>query len=577
MAKFRGRNEDLAPRVSREEAKAKEVKWTQRHNDLEAKLHALTRPKATFSPFDTEDDSKSPSKQQETRKYREIEDQLRVFKARNEHLEKTNKSLTLLLVEKDALVGRYMNELLTLRSTAGRYRQEEGNTSFQAALEDMKTYGVEDVLEEWPASRPNGPIGKDTSGNRPSSSLFEYEESRNSLVSWRQSKGSGEGLGRTGTFGQEKEPGKWQIEAEKLREMLSSAEKELIREKEDKETALESISSLRSQIDGLKKENQTLSQLQTDLSQAKSLQTDLSQAKAHIKSLQLELEQRPSNPFAPAQDPSTMQAIQQLSLMILSKEKAGAVDQQTKSLVQSVFGENFVNLVNAYELKVGKLDEESKELREIYRAELGKHVKDLETLLELLGEMMELIRLGNNEEYEEIAVFLRENEGKYEEIQGNTAVSLSETKLLFEEQGVQSLRSSEYSSPIKKSPINTDLDQLRTKLSLQTSENVALLQKLRSLQGKESQLDRLKRSLSEQKAENSKVTSENEKLKQDLTQAIAANSRLGGTVERLEFRLRTDLDAEDVFTLMQTQAAVLEELLNQHTTQLEDFEESLDL
>ena len=567
LAKFRGRNEDLAPRVSREEAKAKEAKWMQRHNELEAKLHALTRSKDTFEPLETEDESKVAAKQQESRKYREIEDQLRVFKARNDHLEKTNKSLTLLLVEKDALVSRYMNELLTLRSTAERYRPDGAHSSFYAALDDMKTYGVEDVLEEWPASRPNGPIGKDTSGSHPSSSLFEYEESRNSLVSWRQSKGSGEALGRTGTFGQEKEQGKWQAEAEKLREMLSSAEKELIREKEDKETALESISSLRSQIDGLKKEIQTISQLQTDLSQAKSM----------INSLQSELEQRPSNPFAPAQDPSTMQAIQQLSLMILSKEKAGSVDQQTKSLVQSVFGENFVNMVNAYELKVGKLDEENKELREIYRAELGKHVRDLETLLELIGELLELVRLGNDEENEEIAAFLRENEGKYEEMQGNTAVSLSETKLLFEEQGVQSLRSSEYSSPIKKSPVNTDLDQLRTKLSLQTSENVSLLQKLRSLQGKESQLDRLKRSLSEQKAENSKVTSENEKLKQDLTQAIAANSRLGGTVERLEFRLRTDLDAEDVFTLMQTQAAVLEELINQHATQLEDFDESLDL
>lgn len=567
LARFRGRNEDLAPRVSREEAKAKEAKWLQRHNELEAKLHALTRAKDTFEPFETEDESKVAAKQLETRRYREIEDQLRVFKARNDHLEKTNKSLTLLLVEKDALVSRYMNELLTLRSTAERYRPDVAHSSFHAALDDMKTYGAEDVLEEWPASRPNGPIGKDTSGNRPSSSLFEYEESRNSLVSWRQSKGSGEGLGRTGTFGQEKEQGKWQAEAEKLREMLSSAEKELIREKEDKEAALESISSLQSQINGLKKEIQTISQLQTDLSQAKS----------HIKSLESELEQRPSNPFAPAQDPSTMQAIQQLSLMILSKEKAGSVDLQTKSLVQSVFGENFVNMVNAYELKVGKLDEENKELREIYRAELGKHVRDLETLLEIIAELMELVRLAGDEEYEEIAAFLRENEGKYEELQGNTAVSLSETKLLFEEQGVQSLRSSEYSSPIKKSPINTDLDQLRTKLSLQTSENVSLLQKLRSLQGKESQLDRLKRSLGEQKAENSKVTSENEKLKQDLTQAIAANSRLGGTVERLEFRLRTDLDAEDVFTLMQTQAAVLEELINQHATQLEDFDESLDL
>jgi len=567
LAKFRGRTEDFAPRVSREEAKAKEAKWLQRHNDLEAKLHALTRSKGTSEALEAEEEPREVSNALETRRTRELEDQLRVFKARNDHLEKTNKSLTLLLVEKDVLVSQYMNELLSLRAEAERFRSNPAHTSFQAALEDMKSYGDEDVLDEWPASRPNGPIGKTNSGNRPSNSFFEYEESRNSLVSWRQSKGSAEALGRTGTFGQESKDGKGQAEAEKLRELLQSAERELIREKEEKETALESISSLRSEIEGLRKEIQPISQLKSDLSQAKAL----------VQALQLEIDQKPANPFAPAQDPNTMQAIQQLSLMILSKEKASTVDPHTKSLVQSVFGENFVNMVNAYELKVGKLEEENRELREIYRAELGKHVRDLEFLLETLGELMELERLGSEEEYEELATYLSENKTKYEEVQGNATVSLSETKLLFEEQGVQSLRSSEYSSPIKKSPLSPDFDQLRTKLSLQASENVSLLQKLRSLQAQEGQLDRLKRSLSEQKAENRKFTSENEKLKQDLTQAIAANSRLGETVERMEFRLRTDIEAEDAFTLMQTQAAVLEELLSQQTAQLEDFEEDLDL
>lgn len=564
LAKFRGRTEDFAPRVSREEAKAKEAKWQQRHNDLEAKLHSLTRSKATFEASEAENESKEVSAVLETRRTRELEDQLRVFKARNDHLEKTNKSLTLLLVEKDTLVSQYMNELLSLRAEAEQFKP---HNSFQAALQDMKSYGEEDILDEWTASRPNGPIGKNNSGNRPSNSLFEYEESRNSLVSWRQSKGSGEVLGRTGTFGQESKEGKLREEAEKLRELLQSAERELMREKEEKETALESISSLRSENEGLKREIQSISQLKSDLSQAKSL----------IQSLQLEIDQKPTNPFAPAQDPNTMQAIQQLSLMILSKEKAGSVDPHTKSLVQSVFGENFVNLVNAYELKVGKLEEENRELRETYRAELGKHVHDLETLLETLGEVMELGRLGEEEEFEEIAGYLSENKAKYEELQGNATVLLSETKLLFEEQGVQSLRSSEYSSPIKKSPAGPDVDQLRTKLSLQASENVSLLQKLRSLQGQEGHMERLKRSLSEQKAENRKISLENEKLRQDLTQAIAANSRLGETMERLEFRLRTDLEAEDAFTLIQTQAAVLEELLSQQTTQLEDFEEDLDL
>ena len=112
LARFRGRTEELAPRISREEAKAKEAKWQQRHNDLEAKLHALERSKATFDPLEAEEGLKEASKLLETRRYRELEDQLRVFKARNDHLEKTNKSLTLLLVEKDALVSRYMNELL---------------------------------------------------------------------------------------------------------------------------------------------------------------------------------------------------------------------------------------------------------------------------------------------------------------------------------------------------------------------------------------------------------------------------------------------------------------------------------
>ena len=81
LAKFRGRTEDFTPRVSREEAKAKEAKWLQRHNDLEAKLHALTRSKGTSEAFEAEEEPREVSNALETRRTRELEDQLRVFKA----------------------------------------------------------------------------------------------------------------------------------------------------------------------------------------------------------------------------------------------------------------------------------------------------------------------------------------------------------------------------------------------------------------------------------------------------------------------------------------------------------------
>ena len=567
LAKFRGKTEDLAPRVTRQEAKAKEAKWLQRHTELEAKLRALTRSKSPFSLSDPSDVPSDVLKPHDHRKIRDLEDQLRIVKARNDHLETTNKSLTLLLVEKDALVTRYMNELLTLQHSSTPYTsQTQEFSTFQAALEDLKN--SEEVLEEWPASRPNGPIGK--------SSLFDYPESRNSLISIRNSGemrlSKGEILEKTGSFGEERwrneaekwknEGERWRKEVEKYREMLQSAEKEVMREREDKETAVQELDRLNEEIKTLKMEGKMMSQVKSELAEAK----------IQVEALQSQLDSH-SNPFSPAQDPSTMQAIQQLSLMILSKDKSTSLDSHSKSLVHSVFGENFVNLVNAYELKVAKLEEEIKDLREIYRVQLGKHVKDLEVFLEILTEWVEM----TEEDMEDFGGFVGENIGKYRELMGNIAGILSETKLAYEEQGVQSMRSSDYSSPIKKTGQNSDLEQLRTKLSIQTSENVNLLQKIRSLQSKETQLNRLKQTVNEVKAEQRKTATENEKLKQDLTQALSANTRLAETVERLEFRVRTDLDVEDAVTWVQTQAAVIEELMNQQNTQLEDFEDNLDL
>jgi hypothetical protein len=53
----------------------------------------------------------------------------------------------------------------------------------------------------------------------------------------------------------------------------------------------------------------------------------------------------------------TNAAIEQLSYIILSKDKADLVSRETKSLVEKGFGETFSKIVEAYEDRIAELSE----------------------------------------------------------------------------------------------------------------------------------------------------------------------------------------------------------------------------
>jgi hypothetical protein len=96
---------------------------------------------------------------------------------------------------------------------------------------------------------------------------------------------------------------------------------------------------------------------------------------------------------------------------------------------------------------------------------------------------------------------------------------------------------------------------------------------MRQLQSKESESERLKKSLTEQKAEKRRLEIENEKLKQDMTQALVANAELARAIERLEFKLHTELESEDFLTVIQCQASVFEDLIQAQQTRNEDLDD----
>jgi hypothetical protein len=98
-----------------------------------------------------------------------------------------------------------------------------------------------------------------------------------------------------------------------------------------------------------------------------------------------------------ADSETTFNAIQSLSMIILSKERMAAVDPNIRNLVQIVFGESGSKVIRMYEKKLSQLRHEKKEIRDRVRSEATvsmKALKELGEAYDLIVELSELIEFG---------------------------------------------------------------------------------------------------------------------------------------------------------------------------------------
>jgi chromosome segregation ATPase len=120
-----------------------------------------------------------------------------------------------------------------------------------------------------------------------------------------------------------------------------------------------------------------------------ALQIENSELREQLENLESEL-----TTVSPSKiNESVLNAIQELSLIILSKEKANTLDFKTKQLVHQIFGDNFSNIVEAYEKQLKVLYSEKQELRDILREEVEKRISGLNSLNDLVDFIFKLAEI----------------------------------------------------------------------------------------------------------------------------------------------------------------------------------------
>lgn len=155
--------------------------------------------------------------------------------------------------------------------------------------------------------------------------------------------------------------------------------------------------NLKTLMDQLESQKQTVAKLTSQLEKEK---TERIAHEKTLESMSNELRELKEYQRLNADSDTTFDAIQSLSMIILSKERMASVDSNIRNLVQIVFGENGSKVLRIYEKKLSLLRHEKKEIRDKVRSEVAvsmKALKELGEAYDLIVELSELIEFGEAE------------------------------------------------------------------------------------------------------------------------------------------------------------------------------------
>jgi hypothetical protein len=265
----------------------------------------------------------------------------------------------------------------------------------------------------------------------------------------------------------------------------------------------------------------------------RSIKSAYDELKVLFEELEKEASSLRSRPQA-VESPESANAIQNLAMIILSKEKrTGAFDVKTKQLCNQVFGDNFSKLIENYEGKLKDAKEDNKELRTRMRAEafeLLESVGELQSSMDLLIQVDRLMKQGHLETARELLA--QHSSADFAQQKSELESLIAEAQSTFSIAERQSLKSRAdlFKPPLYGAPENQAVtERLKSKLNAKTDENAKLMEKLKASQLAEAEARRQ----ADNRAMGSFVTGD----------LIASNA--------------------DYLTFLQCGAAAVEELLNE--------------
>ncbi|CAG9316221.1 unnamed protein product [Blepharisma stoltei] len=586
----------------------------------------------------------------ERKKNYEIESQLQVYKDRCEDLERTNRSLTTLLVEKDNLVSKYVAELALFKN----FKPSQGKISMISDLADSINLDEEDVSEEWTAQIIHQPVGKkiiDFSSVKQPNLLdreiiiqdeIEFKKLKRALqetqelyrATSEQLKEKSDKCDR-----QEEELAALRAKLQETRNDFNSLSSQILRQSSDrdyqsksilveldelrakksdyenelkklenrykasieqfesdlansrerflslldsktkieseileskiekrelqnqlqvKDTAISEMSatiqSYEKEISFLKKSlslnGKDISKIDQSTEELLSLEKLNHSLKETIKNLEnkekhhleeienlkekIEIYETEQNHEAKVDENVSQQTLQQLSYIILSKDKASSLDSSSSTIIKQVFGDNCMKLIENYEEMLQNLQADKQTLRDRLNYEVEQRAHTLE---EVKGLLEVMFRLDSNN---------REVEYKIKEVSDelfSVRNQLSDDVLVSPKHvhNVFSFRDSE--------------EKLKRRLDQQLNET--------------KELERLKTSLEQQKSEKHRALAEKEQYREDLAQSILIIAELKEKISMIEGTAQNC----DLIGFLQCEAAAFEDIFGENQLAEESFSE----
>jgi chromosome segregation ATPase len=257
-----------------------------------------------------------------------------------------------------------------------------------------------------------------------------------------------------------------QVQIQNIQHDLNLTQREITRQENQLQEDEQKINLLNKQIEGLKDSLKKEKGFNSDaLFQLEEYRKEQDRLKVSVENLQDELMQLRYNKECgaiPDLD-TTLQAIQQLSLIILSKDKIAFLDPSTRSMIQKVFGENGSKVFEMYEKKLAQLKAEKKEIRDKVRNEITlamNAMKELNDMYDMIVDISELIEMG---ELETVIDHLADKRDTIMHRKGRIRKAFQDARSLLNFAAKDSIRDKSDDLSYGKAEEDTTLNSLRSK------------------------------------------------------------------------------------------------------------------
>jgi chromosome segregation ATPase len=286
------------------------------------------------------------------------------------------------------------------------------------------------------------------------------------------------------------------VQFQDLQLVAEAAQKQLRRLHDNAQDEPKTIEAFAKRMESLRSTLEQERALRASLeAEVKELHRTNDELRGHFEALEKEtagLRFRPQSVEVSSSE--STKAMQNLALIILSKDKRGPIDPKTRQFSDQIFGDNFGHLVETYESKLKEAKDDNKALRDKMREEayeLLERVGELQASMDLLIQIDKLLKQGSHVAASDLvsryssADFIQQKS----ELE-NLIAEAQSTFAIAERQSLKSRADLFRPSSASFSVVSDDqemIGRLKAKLNAKADEHAKILERLKASQAAEAE------------------------------------------------------------------------------------------